>query len=118
MDYGRLSQNYCGALLGNAKKRTIVSAWQTANNGGTNRASYGYVAISSQVYQLGGEGFSLTRTSGLVEAGGTVASVNATPGDLALGRELMGTTLGAGRIFVVGGDTAGGVTDAVESSVW
>ena len=95
-----------------------LTAWQTANNGGTNRGSYGAAAASNQVFVLGGTGPVASRESGAFVAGGTLASVNAIPGVLVVAREMMGTALGSGRIFVVGGNTGAGITDSVESMVW
>ncbi|MFO8072096.1 MAG: DUF4215 domain-containing protein [Polyangia bacterium] len=98
-----------------------LSSWILAFLGDVSISGYGGVAVSSQVYTLGGlvEGtISANRQSGFVEAGGTLTNINDTPGDLAVARELMGCTLGSGRIFLVGGNTSSGPTDSVESMVW
>ena len=104
-----------------------LTAWQSASNQSINRTGYGAVAVSSQVYLLGGNsggllaadrtsGFVVDTISDLVE--GTLVNINNTPGDLVTARELMGSTLGSGRIFVVGGNTSAGPTDTIESMVW
>jgi len=97
-----------------------LTAWAQASAGQSSKSAYGAVAVSSQIFLLGGQkaGISAARDSGLIQAPGKIVNINSTPGDLAVARELMGATLGSGRIFLLGGNTPTGVTAAVESSVW
>ncbi|TNF23714.1 MAG: DUF4215 domain-containing protein [Deltaproteobacteria bacterium] len=99
----------------------LLTSWFQANNGGTNNAYYGAVAASNQLFVLGGNGSSTSRDSGRFTSSAQppqVGGINATPGDLAVGRERMGATLGSGRIFLLGGQTPSGVTARIESSPW
>ena len=98
----------------------MLTDWQTAFSGSAANDSYGAVAVSNQIYMLGGNSGApvANRQSGLVLAGGLLNNINNVPGDLATERALMGEALGSARIFLVGGDTLTGPTDTVETMVW
>ena len=98
-----------------------LTTFALAFNGNASRSGYGAVAISSQLFLLGGRvsgTISSSRDSALITGPGSISNVNATPGDLVVARELPGTALGSGRIFLVGGQTPAGPTTSVESSPW
>ncbi|MBT9557019.1 MAG: DUF4215 domain-containing protein [Myxococcales bacterium] len=98
-----------------------LGTFALAFNGNASRSGYGAVAISSQLFLLGGRvsgAISSSRDSSLITGPGTISNVNATPGDLSVAREFPGTALGSGRIFLVGGQTPSGPTSSVESSPW
>ncbi len=98
-----------------------LASFSLAFNGNASRTGYGAVAISSQLFLLGGRvsnAISASRDSALITGPGTISNVNATPGDLVVPREYPGATLGSGRIFLVGGQTPSGPTASIESSPW
>ncbi len=103
-----------------------LAAWTGANNQSIDRRSYGAVAVSNQVFLMGGRtavDLAADRTSGMMltatgDVTGEIVSINNTPGDLVTAREYVGSVLGSGRIFLVGGNTAGGVTATIESMPW
>jgi len=100
--------------------------WFGANNQSIDRRAYGAVAVSSQVFLVGGrtsDGIAIDRTSGMTlsaigDVTGEIVSLNNTPGNLVTAREYVGSVLGSGRIFLVGGNTPGGVTATIESMPW
>ncbi|MBN2191306.1 MAG: DUF4215 domain-containing protein [Polyangiaceae bacterium] len=103
-----------------------LTAWGTANNQSIDRYAYAAVAISNQVFLMGGRSSGAIvddRTSGMVltatgDVTGGIVSINNTPGDLVTPREYVGSVLGSGRIFVLGGNTDAGVTDTIETMPW
>jgi cysteine-rich repeat protein len=98
-----------------------LAPWVQASNGSLNRAGYGGTAVSNQLFLFGGTAglASNDRDSGAIRAGGMLANVNATGTQLVVDRAWPGTTLGSGRIFLVGGvGTTGLPLDSVESGAW
>ena len=98
-----------------------VASWLTASNQNSSRWGYGGVAVSSQAFLLGGtsSGIEASRRSGTILLNGGISNLNSIPGDLQGGpRELMGSALGSGRIFLIGGNTPTGITKTIESMVW
>lgn len=122
---------YVGPGIGGANATRFVSAevleggalstWQSAFSGSVNRAGYGAAAAANQLFLFGG-GTGATpdgsRDSGDIEAGGLLGNVNATGNPMLVARTRMGAAIGSGRMFMVGGATATGVTGAVESAIW
>lgn len=107
-----------GFESGQVQAGGMLTDWKPAGSS-VNFAAYGYVSAANQVFTLGGD-FNLNekRNSGKFAAGGTITSIGAS-GQLAVGRELPGATVGNGRIFVLGGmidDVT--PTASVESSPW
>ncbi|GMV39045.1 MAG: hypothetical protein AMXMBFR64_07610 [Myxococcales bacterium] len=107
-----------------------LTSWSSALKGGSGpkRTGYALMAASNQVFLFGGAGGA---PSGNSESGqlcgpgyskctesGTLSNLNATGASMAVARRLFGSTLGSGRFFFAGGQTPGGVTAAVESTIW
>ena len=122
---------YVGPGIGGANASRFVSAevleggalstWQSAFSGSVNRAGYGAAAAANQLFLFGG-GTGATpdgsRDSGSILADGLLGNVNATGNTMLVARTRMGAAIGSGRMFMVGGATATGVTATVESAIW
>ncbi len=99
----------------------LLTAWDNAFKGSVNRAGYGAATASNQVFLFGGASDASpddARDSGYIDSPGTLNNINASGSSLLLARSHMGTAIGSGRMYIVGGMTFAGVTNAVESTVW
>ena len=98
-----------------------LTAFTKAFNGAVGRAGYGAAAASNQLFLFGGGSGAAPndgRDSGLLAGGGQLNNVNATGGVMTVPRAFPATTLGSGRLFILGGETGSGPTATVESSIW
>ena len=98
-----------------------LSAFDKSFNGSVGRAGYGGAAASNQLFFFGGDGAGeplTSRDSGKLQGNGKLSNVNSTGGIMGTARAWMGTALGSGRLFILGGDTPAGPSKSVESSIW
>jgi cysteine-rich repeat protein len=98
-----------------------LGTFALATSGNAGRVGYGSAAASNQVFLFGGDPSgdpANDRDSAAIQSSGAIKNVNATGDVMQLSRAWMGTALGSGRIFIVGGMTNTGPTATVESSIW
>ena len=131
---GRNAGGNVDALLDSAEVQAggLLTGWrrgreQGGGSTGPARAGYGAVAASNQLFTFGGaRGAASADSDSATLCGpgancatvGTIRNWNSTAASMTTPRFLPGASVGNARIFLLGGDRGGEVTDTVESTLW